>query len=88
MSASGWHVDSRGAQENRKTIAKEISKHLKVTIGDKPSTHYNGIDILQAHEGIKLYCVTYIRKLQKAHGWNEVSNKSSLEPIDPKKVKE
>jgi hypothetical protein len=69
-------------------FAEEISKHLKVTIGDKPSTHYNGLDILQAREGIKLYCGTYIRKLQKAHGWNEISNKSSLEPIDPKKVKE
>jgi hypothetical protein len=69
-------------------FAKEISKHLKVTIGEKPSTHYNGLDILQAREGIKLSCGTYIRKLQKAHGWNEMSNKSSLEPIDPKKVKE
>jgi len=69
-------------------FAEEISKHLKVTIGAQPSTHYNGLDILQTQEGIKLYCGTYIRKLQKAHGWNEVSHKSSLEPIDPKKVKE
>jgi hypothetical protein len=68
-------------------FAEEISKHLKVTIGDKPSTHYNGLDILQAREGIKLSCGTYIRKLQKAHGWNEISSKS-LEPIDPNKVKE
>jgi hypothetical protein len=70
-----------------KEFAGEISKHLKVTIGEKPSTHYNGLDILQTREGIKLYCGTYIRKLQKAHGWNEVSDKK-LEPIDPNKVKE
>jgi hypothetical protein len=70
-----------------KEFAKEISKHLKVTIGEEPSTHYNGLDILQTREGIKLYCGTYIRKLQKAHGWNEVSDKK-LEPIDPNKVKE
>jgi hypothetical protein len=70
-----------------KDFASELSKHLKITVGDKPSTHYNGIDILQAREGIKISCATYIRKLQKAHGWNEVSNKL-LEPIDPKMVKE
>jgi hypothetical protein len=35
-----------------KDFASEISKQLKITIGDKPSTHYNGIDILQTREGI------------------------------------
>jgi uncharacterized protein YqfB (UPF0267 family) len=44
-------------------FAEELSKHLKITIGDKPSSHYHGLDILQTHEGIKLYCGTYIRKL-------------------------
>jgi hypothetical protein len=48
-----------------RNFAEEISKHLKVTIGDKPSTHYNGLDILQSCDGIKLSCGTYIRKLQK-----------------------
>jgi hypothetical protein len=38
----------------------EISKHLKVTIGHEPSTHYNGLDILQIREGMKLTCSTYI----------------------------
>jgi hypothetical protein len=69
-------------------FAEELAKHLKITIGDKSSTYYNGSDILQTREGIKLYCATYIRKLQKAHGWNEVSTRKSLEPIDPKMVKE
>jgi hypothetical protein len=68
-------------------FALEISKHLNVTIGEEPSTHYNGLDILQTREGIKISCGTYIRKLQKAHGWNEVSPRS-LEPIDPNKVRE
>jgi hypothetical protein len=71
-----------------KDFASELSKHLKITVGDKPSTHYNSIDLLQTtREGIKICCATYIRKLQKAHGWNEVSSKV-LEPIDPKMVKE
>jgi hypothetical protein len=68
-------------------FASELSKHLKVTVGEKPSTHYNGLDILQTSEGIKISCQTYIKKLQQAHGWNDVSTKS-LEPIDPNKVKE
>jgi hypothetical protein len=70
-----------------KDFASEISKHLKITIGDKPSTHYNGIDLLQTREGIKISCTTYIQKLQKAHGWNAVSSKP-MEPIDPNRVKE
>jgi hypothetical protein len=70
-----------------KDFASEISKHLKVTVGEKASTHYNGLDILQTKEGIKISCETYIKKLQKAHGWNETSTKP-LEPIDPNRVKE
>jgi hypothetical protein len=70
-----------------KDFASELSKHLKITIGNEPSTHYNGIDILQTREGIKISCTTYIQKLQKAHGWNAVSSKP-LEPIDPNRVKE
>mmetsp|Transcript_17200 Transcript_17200/g.32564 ORF Transcript_17200/g.32564 Transcript_17200/m.32564 type:complete len:440 (-) Transcript_17200:408-1727(-) len=69
-----------------RTFAHELSTHLNVTIGEAPSTHYNGLDILQTREGIKISCGTYIRKLQKAHGWNDVSQKL-LEPIDPKCVK-
>lgn len=68
-------------------FAIEISKHLKVTIGNKPSTHYNGLDIIQTKEGIKISCETYINKLRVAHGWEGISNKK-LEPIDPNKVKE
>jgi hypothetical protein len=70
-----------------KDFVSELSKHLKVTIGEKPSTHYNGLDILQTKEGIKISCKMYINKLKDAHGWNEVSTKP-LEPIDPNKVKE
>jgi hypothetical protein len=41
-------------------FATEISKHIKVTIGENPSTHYNRLDILQTKEGIKISCETYI----------------------------
>lgn len=68
-------------------FAKDISSKLKVTFGNSPSKHFNGLDIVQIREGIQINCSTYIRKLQTAHGWNEVSKKP-LEPISPSKVKE
>lgn len=68
-------------------FAGEIAKHLKVTSSTKPSTQFNGLDILQTREGIQINCSSYIKKLQKAHGWNEISNRL-IEPISPSKVKE
>jgi hypothetical protein len=68
-------------------FAKELSTHLKVTFGTTPSKHFNGLDILQTADGIKLSCGTFIRKLKAAHGWNETSSKF-LEPISPSMLKE
>jgi hypothetical protein len=68
-------------------FAKELSKHLKITFGTTPSEHFNGLDILQTADAIKLSCWTYIRKLKDAHGWNEKSSKF-LEPIGPSMVRE
>jgi Reverse transcriptase (RNA-dependent DNA polymerase). len=68
-------------------FANDIGQKLKVTWGTKPSTQFNGLDIIQTREGIKISCSSYITKLQKAHGWNDISKKP-LEPISPSKVKE
>lgn len=68
-------------------FAKDISTKLKVTWSNRPSKHFNGLDIIQTREGIQINCSTYIEQLRKAHGWNEVSYKP-LEPISPSKVKE
>jgi hypothetical protein len=70
-----------------KKFIQEIESHLNVTYSDGPSTKFNGLDILQTDEGIKISCESYITKLQKAHGWNVVSYKT-LEPICPSKVHE
>lgn len=69
-----------------RAFATEIGKHLNVTIGDGPSTHYNGLDILQMREGIKIHCSTYLTKLAAAHGWDTTSSKP-IEPIHPSAVK-
>jgi Reverse transcriptase (RNA-dependent DNA polymerase). len=60
-------------------FTKELSTKLKVT--------FNGLDIVQNKEGIQINCSTYLEKLRKAHGWNEVSNRP-IEPISPSKVEQ
>jgi hypothetical protein len=68
-------------------FASAIGKQLNVTIGDGPSSHYNGLDIDQTREGIKIHCSTYLAKLASAHGWDTKSSKP-MEPIHPDAVKE
>ena len=70
-----------------KVFTSDLSTKLKVTCGKEPYKNFNCLDILQTHEHICINCFTYLEKLRKAHGWNELSNKP-LEPISPSKVKE
>jgi len=67
-------------------FASALGEQLNVTFGNGPSTHYNGMDILQTREGIKIHCSTYLSKLALAHGW-DVSSGKPLEPIHPDAVK-
>ena len=64
-------------------IISEIDKHVSTSskgIGAK----YNGIDILQTHNYIKLYCESYIDKVLLSHGWGEPSpTKSTRHDIVP-----
>lgn len=68
-------------------FAADLSDKLKITFGKKASTAFNGLDILQTGEGIKISCSSYISKLQQAHGWNAISTKY-MEPISPHKIHE
>jgi Reverse transcriptase (RNA-dependent DNA polymerase). len=70
-----------------KLFVQEIASQLNVTHSDGPSTRFNGLDIEQTDQGIKISCSTYIKKLQIAHGWNDISPKL-LEPISPSNVHE
>jgi len=66
-----------------KYIISEIDKCVSTSskgIGAK----YNGIDILQMHNYIKLYCKSYIDKVLLSHGWGEPSpTKSTRHDIVP-----
>jgi len=70
-----------------KQFVNEIGRKINVTHSNGPSTRFNGLDIKQTDEGIKISCESYIKKLQEAHGWNDISPKL-LEPISPSKVHE
>jgi hypothetical protein len=61
-------------------IAGKYKESLHVSI------HYNVLGIVQIREGIKIHCKTYLMKLAKAHGWNDISRKPT-EPIHPDAVK-
>jgi Reverse transcriptase (RNA-dependent DNA polymerase). len=70
-----------------KSFVAELATRLKVTCSSEPSEQFNGLDIVQTREGVQINCSSYLEKLRKAHGWNEVSNKP-IKPISPGKVKE
>jgi len=68
-------------------FAEAIRQQLNVTFGTGPSSHYNGLDILQTREGIKIHCSTYLQKLASVHGWDTTSSKH-IEPVHPDAVKQ
>jgi len=58
-------------------IISEIDKRVS-TSNKGIGTKYNGVDILQMCDYIKLYCKSYIDKVLLSHSWNEPSpNESS-----------
>jgi len=70
-------------------IISEIDKHVS-TSNKGIGTKYNGVDILQTREYIKLYCESYINKVLLSHGWTEPGpNKSTrhdMVPLSPDAV--
>jgi hypothetical protein len=58
-----------------KAFAKELSQKLKVTCGDVPSSTSMVLIFYKHVKALELIVLTYIEKLRKAHGWNDVSNK-------------
>ncbi len=67
-------------------IISKIDKRVS-TSGKGIGTKYNGVDILQTHSYIKLYCESYINKVLLSHGWSEPSPTEStchdIIPISP-----
>jgi len=76
-------------QAINKYIIAEIDK--RVTTSNKGiGTKYNGIDVQQTQNYIKLHCESYIEKILLSHGWSEPSSSESMHhdimPISPDTV--
>jgi hypothetical protein len=60
---------------------------IKITINDEPVTHYNGLDIEQTRDYIKINVRSYIDKILEGHGWSTPTNSETIkEPIHPSGV--
>jgi len=58
-------------------IISEIDKCVS-TSNKGIGTKYNGVDILQTRDYIKLYCESYLDKVLLSHGWTESSPNESM----------
>jgi len=67
-------------------IIYEIDKHV-CTSNKGIGTQYNGVDILQTRDYIKLYCESFLDKVLLSHGWTELSPNESMRhdmvPLSP-----
>ncbi len=75
-----WQVDGFAVASNT-TAATDynisvIDKHVSTT-NKGLRTKYNGLNVLQACDYIKLHCESYINRILLLHGWTEPSPKES-----------
>jgi len=70
-------------------IISVINKHVSTT-NKGIGTKYNGLDVLQTWNYIKLHCESYIDKILLSHGWTESGPKEStchdIVPLSPDAV--
>ncbi len=70
-------------------IISEIDKRVS-TSNKGIGTKYNGVDILQTRDYIKLYCESYLDKVLLSHGWTEPGPNESMRhdmvPLSPDTV--
>jgi len=70
-------------------IIAVIDKHVSTT-NKGIGTKYNGLDVLQTQDYIKLHCESYIDKILLLHGWTKSGPKESthhdIVPLSPDAV--
>jgi len=70
-------------------IISTIDKHVSTT-NKGLGTKYNGLDVLQTCDYIKLHCESYIDKILLSHGWTEPGPKEpnchDMVPLSPDTV--
>ena len=77
-------------EETAKEIYDIIGASLQLPEEDKdPFAYlglvedYNGIDIYQAQDHIKVSCLNYIEQIMTTHGWETSSNKDNIHSTIP-----
>lgn len=72
-----------------KEIIKDINKELTIEIKDRGRlTRYNGVDVLQTSDYIKISNKTYFEKVIEGHEWLLLDNQIANEPIPMKSDKD
>jgi hypothetical protein len=90
----GRQVDdfkAAGIREDKlRDLFKYLSTKTNIIAEDGIMSHYNGIDIVQARDYIKIHVETYIDKIIKVHGWETASSTEDriVDPIHPSAVRE
>jgi len=90
-----WQVDNFAIASDMIAVAdyiiSVIDKHMSTSnkgLGKK----YNGLDILQTHDYIKIHCESYIDKILLSHGWTDPGlkepNRHDMVPLPPDAVKQ
>ena len=88
-----WQVDDFAIASDTVMVAdyiiSAIDKHVS-TSNKGLGTKYNGLDILQTHDYIKIHCESYIDKILLSHGWSDPgpkeSNRHDMVPLSPNAV--
>ena len=69
-----------------KGIIARIGERVDMT-GNSILTSFNGVDVEQTRDYIKISCASYIERVLESHGWNTAqpneSNRAHIEPLSP-----
>jgi hypothetical protein len=65
-----------------KEIIRQVGAQLQVPLNDLGTlTKFNGLDILQTRDYIKIYCKSFLDKVLKQHGWEETIKQHNPIPM-------
>jgi hypothetical protein len=78
------------SKKTNSEICLYLATKINIVAEDGLMSHYNGIDIVQERDYIKIHIETHIDNILKVHGWETASSTEHrlVEPIHPSAVRE
>jgi hypothetical protein len=68
--------------EISKEIIRQVGAQLQVPLNDLGTLNkFNGLDILQTRDYVKIYCESFLDKVLKGHGWEETIEQHNPIPM-------